>query len=99
MIEKEELCNNIVKFLKETRPYDFNDCYSSEEEAYDNFYFLISKSPKGPLLEMSEEIHEFLIYNDLRNKEMKEQFQMAVKLSYELNIYYNNFLEKENEIN
>ena len=30
---------------------------------------------------------------------MKEQFEMAVKLSYELNIYYNNFLEKENEIN
>ena len=98
MRDKKELCNELINYFKEVNPYEFNDCYNNMEEAYDNFYNLMTKDSKGILTELKEELHELIIYNDLRNKDMKNRFEKAIKLAYDLNVYYNHTKEKDIEL-
>lgn len=98
MKDKKELCWELVNYYKEVNPYEFNDCYNNMDEAYDNFYNIMTKDSKGILKELKEELHELIIYNDLRNKEMKNRFEKAIKLTYDLNVFYNQTKEKEKEL-
>lgn len=98
MRDKKELCNELVNYFKEVNPYDFNCCYNTMEEAYNNFYDIMTKDSKGILTELKEELHELIIYNDLRNKDMKNKYEKATKLAYDLNVFYNYSKEKEKEL-
>ena len=98
MRDKKELCNELVNYFKEVNPYDFNDCYNTMEEAYNNFYDIMTKDSKGILRELKEELHELIIYNDLRDKEMKNRYEKATKLVYDLNVFYNYSKEKDIEL-
>lgn len=98
MRDKKELCNELVNYFKEVNPYDFNDCYNTMEEAYNNFYDIMTKDSKGILRELKEELHGLIIYCDLRDEKIKKRFDKATKLAYDLNVFYNSYKEKEKEI-
>ena len=98
MRDKKELCNELVNYFKDVNPYDFNDCYDNMEEAYNNFYNIMIKDSKGILKELNEELHELIIYSDLRNKDIKNRFDKATKLAYDLNVFYNHTKEKDIEL-
>ena len=42
--------------------------------------------------------HELIIYSDLRNKDIKNRFDKATKLAYDLNVFYNHTKEKDIEL-
>ncbi len=98
MKTKEELCSNIIEFLKLNDHYNFYDFYESEDKAYDNFYDLLSKNVQGPLTEIGEELHAMLYYDDLRNPELKKRYDMGMNLVYDLNVYYNGTLEANKDL-
>ena len=75
MRDKKDLCNELIKYFKEFNPYDFNCCYYTMDEAFDNFYNIMIKDSKGILTELKEELHELIIYNDLRDNEMKNRYE------------------------
>lgn len=98
MRDKKELCNEIVNYFKDTNPYEFNNCYDNLEEAFNNFYKMMNKNSKGILSELREEINELIMYNDLRDKEMKKRYETVTRLAYDLNVFYNHSKEKEKEL-
>ena len=54
----EELSRDLVNYYKDDNLYNFTDFFYGEEIAYKNFHRLLSKSGKGLIGEMVEELNE-----------------------------------------
>lgn len=82
-----ELVDKVVKYAKNSDLYNYNDCYNSDEDAYNNFYEIMGKSTKGILSEIVEDVSMLALDNDLTDKEVRKQFNEAISLIVEINQY------------
>ena len=93
----DELSQELVDYYKTNKLCEFNELYDSEEEAYNNFHDLLSKTGKGLVGEMIEELNMLACYNDLTDKELLEQFDRCCGIIKDIN-FYDRTREKEQEI-
>lgn len=93
----DELSQELVDYYKENNLYGFKDFFYGEEEAYNNFHNLLSKSGKGLIGEMVEELNMLACHNDLTNEKFLKQFDRCCDIIKDLNLY-DRTMEKEQEI-
>ncbi len=94
----EQIAERIVQYKKDSDPYEFRDSYNSIEEAIEDVKKMLYKSKDifDLIRDMTFEIECLSIEKDLNDKEMKNYFNQAFRIIYDLN-QYSIALEKEKE--
>lgn len=89
----------LVDYTKDTDPYEFNDSYSSEEDAFNHFKSDLSKnSTTSSLIEMlCSEINYYAEERDLTDNDTLKDFNRAVDLLKDVSIFYQT-LEEDLEL-
>lgn len=97
MKNKDELCNELIKFSKQHLAFEFEDVYGTEENCYKNYDYILSNKPTNVAMEVGTAVNDILLYENVENKEEKERLNFFIDLACDLNIYCNHFREKKNE--
>lgn len=94
MIEKQELVSELTNYLYDRDPYEYNDCYSSREEAEKDVDRVLrtKKSINLVLYELSEDMtwsEKYLVKNNKKGecemyKEAKRLFDKITKYKKQL---------------
>lgn len=95
----DELSNRLINYTKTYFPDEFNDCYKTPEDAFEEFAKIIEKLPLDIEKELLSDINMLVRKKDLTNKKYLRQFNEAVALARDINICnFSKIQDKENEI-
>lgn len=94
----DKMAEKIVQYKKELDPYEFQDIYNSTEEAIEDVKKELhtSKGVFDLIRDITFEIECLSIEKDLSDKEIKDYFNQAFQIIFNLN-QYGIALEKEKE--
>lgn len=75
--------NKLVDYMSDRDPYEFNDCYNSKEEAFNEFYSLLGtrKGINNILYEISEDLS---LAEEYLKKDTDEETKIMINRAYQL---------------
>ena len=88
--------NSLIKYVKDVNPYEYNDIYDSDDQAFEDMKKNLSTASgvETIIKNICDDINHFTSESDLSNKDIFNHFQTANELLIKLNDYSKK-LEKE----
>ena len=81
--------NSLIKYVKDVNPYEYNDIYDSDDQAFEDMKKNLSTASgvETIIKNICNDINHFTSESDLSNKDVFNHFQTANELLIKLNDY------------
>lgn len=95
----DSLVSDLVKYAKDSDPYEYRDLYSSDEDAFESIKkSLCTVSDVDSTIEwLCADIRHYASESDLSNKDILDYFNTANELLIKLNDYSKNLEKQKNQ--